>query len=275
MTGTHHDALQDLSPNPDPETPDTNPTLALLHARASTRRYADRPVPDRVKRALLDATATAPTAGAMMLYSIIDVQDQAIKDRLAVLCDNQPFIARAPIVLVFVADWRKWLDLFAHTDCDAVADCTYPRDTVGIGDLLLSCCDALIAAQTATLAAESLGLGSCYIGDILEHCEDVAELLRLPAATLPITMLVAGYPHHPVATVKHQTENLVMVDHYRPADAETMDAQIAERDAIYPRRVGSERFANGVQALYARKFTSDFMHEMNRSCEAWLRRWSS
>ena len=51
----------------------------------------------------------------MMLYSIIDITDQALKDRLAVTCDDQPFIAKAPWVLVFVADMQKWIDLFRYS----------------------------------------------------------------------------------------------------------------------------------------------------------------
>ena len=39
----------------------------------------------------------------------------------------------------------------------------------GVGDLLLATTDATIAAQNAVVATESLGIGSCYIGDILEQ----------------------------------------------------------------------------------------------------------
>jgi len=76
-----------------------NETLRLIDARCSTRVYADTPITDAEKQAILRATFRAPTGGNMMLYTIIDIADQAIKDRLAVTCDNQPFIARAPWVL--------------------------------------------------------------------------------------------------------------------------------------------------------------------------------
>jgi nitroreductase len=64
----------------------------------------------------------------------------------------------------------------------------------GEGDLLLACCDALIAAQTAVIAAEALGIGSCYIGDVMERYECHRELLNLPRYTFPITLLCLGYP---------------------------------------------------------------------------------
>ena len=65
----------------------------------------------------------------------------------------------------------------------------------GEGDLLLACADAIIAAQSTVVAAESLGIGSCYIGDIIENCEIVRELLELPEILyFPAAMLVYGYP---------------------------------------------------------------------------------
>ena len=110
----------------------------------------------------------APTAGNLMLYSVIEVADPALKARLAETCDHQPFIARAPLVLVFVADLQKWVDRFAAAGCERLEGLP-PKSEPGMGDFVLACCDALIAAQNAVVAAESLGIGSCYIGDIVER----------------------------------------------------------------------------------------------------------
>ena len=71
--------------------------------------------------------------------------------------------------LLFVADYQKWMDLFAAPGSTRWTACR--RGHPGVGDLLLACCDALIAAQNAAIAAESLGIGSCYIGDIMEQAE--------------------------------------------------------------------------------------------------------
>src|SRR5512137_396237 len=146
-----------------------NPTLDVLNARFSVRVYDQTPLTDAEKQSILHSTMRAPTGGNMMLYSIIEVTDQALKDRLAVTCDNQPFIATAPWVLVFLADWQRTMDCFAAAGAvarprgGAVARprggaVARPRE----GDLLLACCDALIAAQTLAAAAEARGLGSCY-----------------------------------------------------------------------------------------------------------------
>jgi len=96
-----------------------NPTLSVIHNRKSVRKYADTPLTREEKDAILNATMRAPTAGNMMLYSIIEVEDQELKDTLAVSCDNQPFIASAPYVLLFVADYQRWMDLFHYSGAEA------------------------------------------------------------------------------------------------------------------------------------------------------------
>ena len=92
--------------------------LSCIEARSSTRRFdADVDITQGQRDAVLHAASRAPSAGAMMMYSIIDIREQATRDRLAVLCDNQPMIAKAPWALVFVVDYCKWIDLFEYAGC--------------------------------------------------------------------------------------------------------------------------------------------------------------
>ena len=85
-----------------------NNTIKQLFERKSVRVYQDKPIEAKEKQLIFNAAIQAPTAGNMTLYSIIDIQDQAIKEKLAKTCDNQPFIAKAPLVLIFVADYQKY-----------------------------------------------------------------------------------------------------------------------------------------------------------------------
>ena len=126
-----------------------NPVLRALHERKSVRAYTGEPVTGAEKEAILAAACAAPTAGNQQLYTILDITDQAVKDALAVSCDNQPFIAKASAVFVFCADCQKWYDAFRSGGCD-------PR-LPGAGDLMLAVTDCAIAAQNAVTAAESLG----------------------------------------------------------------------------------------------------------------------
>ena len=250
-----------------------NPTLELIEARRSTRAYDPAPPADDEKAAVLHAAMRAPTAGNQMLYSILEIADQALKDRLAVLCDHQPFIARAPWVLVFLADWQKWMDLFGVAGVDTLPG--VPQGvTPGLGDFLMACSDALIAAQTAVLAAESLGIGSCYIGDVLENGEAVAELLRLPRYAVPVAMLCFGRPKAPGRPTPHYEKHMVQRDAYRRLDEVALREISDELDRLHAPRGYREGIANTAQDVYARKFTAEFSVEMNRSAAWWLRRWT-
>src|SRR5512147_1948488 len=89
-----------------------NQVIDVLMKRRSVRAYEPKEISAEIRAEILQATLRAPTAGKMMLYSIVEITDQKIKDRLAVTCDNQPFIARAPMVWLFVADYQRWFDYF-------------------------------------------------------------------------------------------------------------------------------------------------------------------
>jgi nitroreductase len=251
-----------------------NPTLDLINARTSTRAFSADPITDAERQTVLEATLRAPTAGAMMLYSIIQIEDQALKDRLAQTCDDQPFIARAPWVLVFVADMQRWMDLFAASDVRSLPGVEY-RDAPGLGDLMMACSDALIAAQTAAIAAESLGIGSCYIGDILEQAETHAELLGLPRHTLPVAMLVFGRPLRLRPPTPHCVSHVVHTDRYHRLTSDEVSALSAQLEDMYAPHGLAPGFANYPQSIYRRKFATDFMAEMNRSVAWWLRRWET
>ena len=164
-----------------------NEVLQALSARKSVRVYTDEPVTEAERNAILQAAFQAPTAGNQQLYTILNITDPALKARLADLCDHQPFIAKAPLVLVFLADCRRWLQAYKAAGIEDVR-------TPGVGDLLLAMADTCIAAQNAVVAAESLGIGSCYIGDVIENAEQMREALHLPEHVVPACMLVFGRP---------------------------------------------------------------------------------
>ena len=251
-----------------------NQVIETLLKRKSVRAYEDRPVEQDVKAAILQATLRAPTAGNMMLYSIVDVTDQRIKDRLAVTCDNQPFIARAPMVWVFLADYQRWHDYFIHSN---VRKLGAPMRKPEEGDLFLACCDALIAAQNAVIVAESLGLGSCYIGDVIEQYEIHKELLNLPQYVFPICMLVFGYPTQQQKdrelTSRFDQKFIVFENRYRQLEPAEFDEMFAERESQMPKGKAMVGIDNFGQATYLRKFASDFSVEMSRSAREWLKGW--
>ena len=80
----------------------------------STRLFTNKPVDNQTKRLILEEATLAPTAGNMMMYAMLDVVDQDLKDKLSVRCDNQPFIKTAPMVLVFCSDNLRFIDGAQH-----------------------------------------------------------------------------------------------------------------------------------------------------------------
>ena len=237
-----------------------NEMIRQLNARKSVRVFEDREIGENEKQAILNAACQAPTAGNQQLYTILDITDQSLKDRLAVSCDNQPFIATAKLVLIFCADCKKWYDAFLAADCN-------PRKPA-VGDLLLAVSDANIAAQNAVTAAESLGIGSCYIGDIMENCETQREILNLPEYVFPAAMLVFGYPteqqKNRAKPRRAAMEHIVHENGYRCMEAE-------ELQHLFEPKWGNKAYGDSMRTFCNRKYNSDFSREMSRSVAEYLK----
>jgi FMN reductase (NADPH)/FMN reductase [NAD(P)H] len=256
-----------------------NETIQTMLNRRSVRAYQDRAVPQDVRQIILQATLRAPTAGNLMLYSIVEVTSQALKDRLAETCDNQPFIASAPWVLLFLADYQRWQDYFTFCGVEDFAQHEgLPLRRPQEGDLMLACDDALIAAQTAVLAAESLGLGSCYIGDIMENYEIHRELFKLPPLVFPACLVCFGYPT-PQQAQRPQPERfeqrfIVYENEYKRLNGDEFKSMFGRQQA---RQFKDKRDIKGAvnpgQLTYRAKFAADFSLEMNRSVREMLKNW--
>ncbi len=241
-----------------------NEIIKALNERKSTRVFLDREIPKDIKDAILNAACQAPTAGNQQLYTIIDITDIKIKERLVKTCDNQPFIASAKMVLIFCADCKKWYDAFLYTGCE-------PRNP-DAGDLFLAISDANVAAQNAVTAAESFGIGSCYIGDIMENCEEQRALLNLPKYVFPAAMLVFGYPTEQqkerIKPRRADMEHIVHENSYREMDNE-------ELTKLFSIRTDKKSYEDYMRAFCERKYNSDFSIEMSRSVNEYLKQFKN
>ena len=237
-----------------------NEIIKALDQRKSVRVYTEKDISKEDKERILNAALQAPSAGCQLLYTILDITDQDKKECLAQLCDDQPFIAKAKMALVFCADCRKWLSFYREAGLT-------PRKP-GTGDLLLAVEDALIAAQNAVTAAESLGIGSCYIGDVMENAEESKELLKLPEYVYPACMLVFGYPTEQQKErnkpQRFRISDMVYENAYQDKDSE-------EIRSMFDTRRGEKSYDEWMEAFWKRKYESDFSNEMNRSMEVYLR----
>jgi len=241
-----------------------NEVIRQLHQRKSVRVYEDKPIGETEKQAILEAAIQAPSAGNMALYTILDITDPEIKKALSISCDNQPFIATAPMVLIFCADYERWYDTF----CRYVEEVRKPD----MGDLFLAQADTLIAAQNAVVAAQSFGIGSCYIGDITENFEFHQKLLNLPKYVVPTAMVCFGYPTPQQANrekpARFTVEDMVHENGYDAEKSASMPRMLSEQTG----REGEE-LADWIRRFCKRKWNSDFSVEMSRSCARMAEHW--
>ncbi len=241
-----------------------NEVIRSLYDRKSVRVFTEQIITEDQKREILMAAMEAPTAGNQQLYTILDITDEELKQQMSVTCDNQPFIAKAPMVLVFCADFQKWYDVFA-------AGGAQPRKP-GVGDLMLAVSDTCIAAQNAVTAAWSLGIGSCYIGDVMENCEKHREMLNLPEYVFPAAMLVFGFPTEQQKNRKKpqrcKLEDIVQTNVYHRRSKEELQVMFSNE---YP----NGDFESWCQRFCNRKYNSEFSREMTRSVEEYLKNFTN
>jgi nitroreductase len=251
-----------------------NETWKLIKNRRSLRAYSSQPIDDEAKQKIITGAMRAPTGGNMMTYSILEVADPQNKAKLVTTCNNLSFIAKAPLVLIFLADMQRWYDFYQHSDVQEM--CTRlnvqyqgPQE----GDLMLAICDALIAAQNACIVAESLGMGTCYIGDIIEHIEIHREMFDLPRWVIPITMVCFGYPkrkNKPLhLSPRFDQRYIHFTDKYHRLNAEEFEDMYAHLQ-FSDYRPGA---INLGQHYFLDSITTEYLVEINRSAKKIINDW--
>jgi nitroreductase len=164
-----------------------NETLATLLAHRSVRAYLSDPLPPQTLETLIAAAQSAATSSNLQTWSVVAVADPTRKDTLAQLAGNQAHIRQCPVFLVWLADLARLHYLAEQRG--------FPTDGLDYLELFVTATiDAALAAQNAAIAAESLGLGTVYIGGMRNHPERVAETLQLPPHVFAVFGLCVGYP---------------------------------------------------------------------------------
>ena len=161
-------------------------TIEQIYQHGSIRKYKEEPVPIAMIEAIIAAAQRSSTSSNLQTYSVVAVMDKSRRDELASLCGNQRHIRQAPVFLAWCADLNR-LDHVCRIR-------GYKQVTSHVENFIVSAMDASIAMQTATLAAESLGLGMCYIGAIRNNPREVIKLLQLPRLLFPVSGMTLGWP---------------------------------------------------------------------------------
>ncbi|KAI2632712.1 nitroreductase [Hypomontagnella submonticulosa] len=174
-----------------------NPTLEILLRHKSVRSFLPDPLAPGTLELLTSAAQSAATSSNLQTWSAVAITTPSLKSQAATLCGDQAFIRAAPLFLIFCADLARL----------TVACAQHGTPGTGLEYLemyTMATIDASLAAQNACVAAESLGLGTCYVGAARNRPRELASLLSLPPRVVALFGLVVGRPDPgmPPATVK-------------------------------------------------------------------------
>jgi len=199
-----------------------NETLRILCERGSLRNFSDREIPTEVMELIFEAGIHAPTGGNLQPYSIIKIQNSETKKYLAEICE-QNFIEKAPVDLLFCIDWhriKRWAQL-------EVAPFTA---TSSFRHFWISFQDTLIAAQSIVTAADALGLGSVYVGTIVDFVPEIIKMFELPKGVFPVVLLSLGYPaSKPQSRKKLSPQIIVHNEKYEEQSKDVLERAFNEK----------------------------------------------
>jgi nitroreductase len=170
-----------------PKPPQWNATLDLLLAHRSHRQYLKQPIPQGALETIVAAAQSASTSSNLQVWSVVAVEDEARKNRLADLAGGQKHIRDCPLFLVWLCDLARLEHLGKEKG----------RGTDALPYLeifMTGIVDAALASQAAVVALESLGLGCCYIGAMRNKPEEVAQELNLPSNAFAVFGMAIGVP---------------------------------------------------------------------------------
>ena len=171
-------------------TPAVGPWNAVfdhLLAHHSVRAYRPDPLPEGTLESLIAAAQSASTSSNLQAWSVVAVSDPAQKEKLYTLAGEQRYIRQAPVFLCWLADLNRLQAVAAYRESKAEG-----LDYLEM--LLVGVIDAALAAQNLVVAAESMGLGTVFIGALRNHLDQVAEVLQLPSHIMPVFGMCLGYP---------------------------------------------------------------------------------
>jgi nitroreductase len=181
----------------------------MMMKRRSVRNFKDQPIPEEIVAQLLDAANNAPSGGNIQPVSIILIQEKENRTILSEMVGSQPWVKNAPLSMIFCLDFnrvKRW----------AAMNATDFKGEQALSHFLIAYADLMCAAQSVVLLAESLGLGSVYVGTIQSNMDEARERYSIPEFVLPLMVLSLGYPKSIPRTIpKLEREVIVHREQYQ------------------------------------------------------------
>lgn len=218
-----------------------NPVIDLLQSHRSMRKFTDDPVPEDLFRELIRAGQSAATSSHVQATSVIRVNDRSKRERIAELAGGQGYVASCAEFLVFCADMKRLFDTCERNGVAGVHQGMTEQ-------FIIATVDTALFAQNVAVAAESAGLGICYIGGIRNNPQQISEILNIPEHVYPVFGFCMGHPaQNPEVKPRLPLDVIVKEDSY--TDTGDADSITAFDDTMA--RYYQERNANAKNATWS------------------------
>ena len=205
-----------------------NSVMQQMLSHRSIRKFTDEPVNTELVQELVRCGQQAATSSHIQAVSVIDVRDPALRHNLAELAGGQRYVVEAGAFLVFCADLRR-----PRLACERVGGVYAAGMTE---QFIIATVDVALMAQNVVVAAESMGLGICYIGALRNQPDVVSELLELPEFVAPMFGLCLGHPaQNPETKPRLPIDTVLMTDRYDDSAAAQEIANYDEQVRNYYR----------------------------------------
>ncbi|WP_016775565.1 NADPH-dependent oxidoreductase [Anaerophaga thermohalophila] len=199
--------------------------MEVLLNHRTIRKYKDKPVDDGLLNEILTAGTRASTTGNMQVYSIVVTRDQEMKEKLAPTHFNQPVFTNAPVSLTFCADFNRFNKWCRQRNAEPGYD--------NFQSFVAAAIDALLVAQNVCVAAESKGLGICYLGTVTYNADKIIDILNLPKGVVPVATVTLGWPdENPPQTERLPLEAVVHQETYKDYSPEDIDRLYKEKEEL-------------------------------------------
>ena len=234
---------------PHSEISGTSPTIDLMKRHRSIRAFTSQPIAEELLQEIITAGKSAPSSSFIQCTSVIRITDMALREKLMEFCSGQVHIKNCAEFLVFCMDFNRHAQIV-------------PEAKLGFTEQLITgIVDVALFSQNLSLAAESLGIGTVYIGAIRNKPKEVCELLNLPEQVFPLFAVCLGYPDQnpeikprlPNSILLHENQYVQINHPDMKKDLELYDEELKE---YFKTRTDNARVASWSEGI-AHKLTKE------------------
>lgn len=201
----------------------SNKTMEILYERSSIRLFKERDIEANLLNEVIGAGLRAPTGGNLQPYSIIKITDSTDKSKLVDTCGMQNIVEHAPVNLLFCIDWRRTERWCKSQNAPFAGRNSYRHFWIALQD-------TIICAQNICTAADSVGLGSVYIGTVESCFRELKEIFEIPEGVFPVVLLSIGYPNEDIKVKNKLDESVIVHDgKYSDINIDTLASKMSEK----------------------------------------------